>query len=60
MKVVVLSNNHSACDLSAEWGLSLYVEYNGKKILIDSGLGKLFLEKGKGKHTFVGDVLTFK
>jgi 7,8-dihydropterin-6-yl-methyl-4-(beta-D-ribofuranosyl)aminobenzene 5'-phosphate synthase len=47
LKIAVLSNNDTNCGLSAEWGLSIYVEYNGKKILIDSGLGKLFLENAK-------------
>jgi 7,8-dihydropterin-6-yl-methyl-4-(beta-D-ribofuranosyl)aminobenzene 5'-phosphate synthase len=43
MKIAILSNNYSTSTMPTEWGLSIYVEYNGKKILIDAGLGSTFL-----------------
>lgn len=47
MIVKVLMEN-SACDgLCAEHGLCLYVEYNDKKYLIDSGASNLFIENAE-------------
>lgn len=42
MKVTVLVENTEGNGLGAEHGLCLYVEYNGKKYLIDSGSSELF------------------
>lgn len=45
MRVVVLSENTVARDdLGSEHGLSLYIETNGKKILMDTGASVLFYE----------------
>ena len=37
MKAIVLSDNITANGLSGEWGLSIYIEYGEKKILLDTG-----------------------
>ena len=42
MRAVFLSDNISNCGLEAEWGLSVYIEYEGHKILLDTGAGPLF------------------
>lgn len=44
MKATVLVDNISQEDLMGEWGLSIYIEYHGKKILLDTGASGLFLE----------------
>ena len=47
MRISVLSNNYTNNDLPAESGLSLFIEYNGRRILIDGGLDKIFMENAK-------------
>jgi len=47
MKAVVLSDNIPWNGLEGEWGLSIYITYRGKKILLDSGASGLFLENAK-------------
>lgn len=47
MKATVLIDNITKNDLSAEWGLSIYIEYNGHKILLDAGTTGLFAENAK-------------
>lgn len=42
MRAVFLSDNISNCGLEAEWGLSVYIEFEGHKILLDTGAGPLF------------------
>lgn len=42
--ITVISDNIANGDLKGEWGLSLLVEYNGKKILVDAGASNLFAE----------------
>ena len=37
MKVIVLIENTSKFSLCAEHGLSVYIEYNGMKYLLDAG-----------------------
>lgn len=37
MKIKVLIDNISKNTLKKEWGLSIYIEYNGKKFLLDTG-----------------------
>jgi 7,8-dihydropterin-6-yl-methyl-4-(beta-D-ribofuranosyl)aminobenzene 5'-phosphate synthase len=47
MKVVTLIENTAPKGLLAEWGLSLYIEYGGKKYLLDTGASDKFLKNAK-------------
>lgn len=47
MRAVVLSDNISAEGLKGEWGLSIFIEHNGKKILLDTGASSLYIENAK-------------
>ena len=42
MKATVLIDNLTSGTLAAEWGLSIYIEYNGHKILLDTGASERF------------------
>ena len=42
LKVYVLVDNTDGDGLKGEWGLSFYIEYNGKNVLLDAGLSPLF------------------
>ncbi len=44
MYAKVLIDNIAEAPLQAEWGLAVYIEYRGTKILLDSGASPLFLE----------------
>lgn len=44
MRAVFLTDNISNCGLGAEWGLSIYIEYEGHRILLDTGAGPLFAQ----------------
>ena len=35
MRITVLTDNNSSGDLGCEWGLSFWIEFRGKKILLD-------------------------
>ena len=37
MKATVLLDNIGTEELTGDWGLSFYIEYAGKKILLDAG-----------------------
>ena len=47
MKVYVLVDNTDGEGLRGEWGLSFYIEHNGRTILLDAGLSPLFAENAK-------------
>ena len=47
MRAVILSDNISHCDLEAEWGLSVHIDYDGHGILLDTGAGPLFAENAE-------------
>ena len=44
MRVVILTDNVSDCALRAEWGLSVYIEYEGHPLLLDTGASAAFAE----------------
>ncbi|MDO5541170.1 MAG: MBL fold metallo-hydrolase [Eubacteriales bacterium] len=44
MKATVLVDNISKEGICGEWGLSIYIEYQGKNILLDAGASDLFLK----------------
>ena len=43
-KITIIVDNRSTEGIEGEWGLSVLVEYEGKKILLDAGASNLFLE----------------
>lgn len=43
MKIYILSDNNCAPNLINEWGLSILIEYEGKKVLLDAGASNAFL-----------------
>lgn len=43
-KLTVIVDNIPQGDIKGEWGLSILVEYNDKKILVDAGASDLFAE----------------
>lgn len=47
MQATVLVDNISKGELCGEWGLSIYIEYQGKSILLDTGASDLFLKNAQ-------------
>ena len=47
MLVKVLIDNITKNDLISEWGLSFYIEYNGHRILLDTGASGAFAENAE-------------
>lgn len=47
MRATILVDNISSGELCGEWGLSVYIEYQGKNILLDTGASTLFLKNAK-------------
>lgn len=47
MKATVLVDNIGSGALRGEWGLSIYIEYREKKILLDTGASGLFAENAE-------------
>lgn len=56
MLVKVLIDNLSENDLAAEWGLSFYIEYGDRKLLLDTGAGANFAENAKKLGIDLGEV----
>ena len=57
MKVVFLSENKTEIgNCRAEWGLSIYLEADGKKILFDSGASDLFLDTAEKRGVDLKEV----
>ncbi|MBQ9249629.1 MAG: MBL fold metallo-hydrolase [Oscillospiraceae bacterium] len=42
MRATVLADNIGSQGLAGEWGLSFYIQYEGQKILLDTGASSLF------------------
>ena len=47
MRATVLVDNLEHNGLKGEWGLSIYIEYRDKKILLDTGASGLFAENAQ-------------
>jgi len=47
MKATVIIDNIASEGLTGEWGLSIYIEHMGRKILLDSGSGPNFGDNAK-------------
>ena len=56
MKATVAVDNIADKDLKGEWGLCLYIEYEDRKILLDTGNSALFAENLKKLRIPVEDV----
>ena len=56
MKITVLIENKHNCEkaLPGEHGLSIYIEYKGKKILLDAGATCLLYTSGERGRAFHG------
>ena len=55
-KLTVIVDNISSEDLCGEWGLSILVQYNDKKILVDAGSTDLFAENLKKLGFDIADI----
>lgn len=47
MKGTVLVDNIKGCGLNSEWGLCVYIEYEDKVVLLDTGASDLFVRNAK-------------
>ncbi len=47
MRAVVLADNLAGGDLCGEWGLSIYIEYRDRRILLDTGASDLFAKNAE-------------
>ena len=47
MKIKILTDNKAKDGLKGEWGLSVYIEHGGKKLLLDTGASPLFSENAE-------------
>ncbi len=55
-KVTVIVDNIASAGIAGEWGLSILVEYENKKILVDVGASGLFVKNMEQLGINVGDV----
>lgn len=56
MKAVVLVDNIEDNGMKGEWGLSIYIEYNEQKILLDTGASGLFAKNAEKLGISLEDV----
>ena len=56
MRATVLIDNISKNDLKSEWGLSVYIEHDGHKILLDGGTTGVFVQNAKDLEMDLSDV----
>ena len=56
MKATVLTDNTEGLGLKGEWGLSVYIEYKDKRILLDTGATGLFAENARKLGLSLADV----
>ena len=47
MLAKILVDNHTRNEWKAEWGLAVYIEYCGHKILLDAGTTHVFAENAE-------------
>ena len=55
-EIIVITDNKASETLAGEWGLSLLIKHNGKKILVDAGATDLFLKNMEMLGEDVGDI----
>ncbi|MCI8861623.1 MAG: MBL fold metallo-hydrolase [Lachnospiraceae bacterium] len=56
MRATILVDNLTKNNLSPEWGLSFYLEYEGYKILLDTGASGRFLKNAKDMGIHLQDI----
>ncbi len=56
MRATVLADNTPAPGLEGEWGLSFYIEYGDKTVLLDAGASGLFADNADKLGLRLGDV----
>lgn len=56
MVIKVLVDNNTKSALQSEWGLSIYIEYNGHKILLDTGASGKFADNAAAMGIDLGQV----
>lgn len=56
MKATILIDNIGSEELQGEWGLSFYIEYGGKKFLLDTGASDRFLQNAERLGIDIGEV----
>ena len=56
MRATVLTDNIADRELQGEWGLSIYIEYQNRNILLDTGASDLFLKNAKKLSRKIEDV----
>lgn len=56
MKATILIDNITKNDLKSEWGLAVYIEYNDKKILLDTGTTGAFIDNANALNININDV----
>lgn len=56
MKATILIDNRTKGTLAAEWGLSVYVEYRGHRILLDTGASDRFAKNAQALGIDLGAV----
>lgn len=56
MKATIVVDNIEHEDMAGEWGLCVFIEYKGAKILLDAGQSSLFLENMKALGLSVEEV----
>lgn len=56
MKAKIIVDNISDGNVSGEWGLCVYIEYNDKKILLDTGASALFARNAEAFGINLDDI----
>ncbi len=56
MQATVLVDNIGQAEMPGEWGLSIYIEMNGQRLLLDTGASALFLANAAALGLDIADV----
>lgn len=56
MKISVLTDNHAGLYTQAEHGLSYLIEFDGKRILFDTGMSDLFINNAKMMNVSLNNI----
>ncbi len=58
MRILVLTENHAGCFTQAEHGLSYFIEFDGKRILFDTGQSDMFLKNAEKMNVSIEKIDT--